>query len=147
MNDTGAQRNILAPDCQGGRTMKGPRIVGLATFALVVSGDVETNPDFPPSRAFYKFLKSQSQELRSSQESQPVCTKHVHGFGEVSRVAGSLELRFNHHRRTAQSPFLPAPSSRFGSGPHSPAARQDDVPPPWTFPPYCLRRFDDEIAL
>jgi hypothetical protein len=38
-------------------------------------------------------LKPQTQERRSSQESQPVCTKHVHGFSEVTRVAGSLDLR------------------------------------------------------
>ena len=96
--------------------MKGPRIVGLATFALVVSGDVETNPDFPPSRAFYKFLKSQSQERRYSQESQPVCTKHVHGFGEVSRVAGSLNLRKPPSTNSSIS-VAPCTSSRFGSGP------------------------------
>ena len=39
------------------------------------------------------------------------------------------------------------PRSAFGSGPHSPAARQDGVPPYCTFPLCCLRRFDDEIAL
>ena len=42
---------------------------------------------------FYKLLKPQKQEAPHSQESQPVCTKHVHGFGEVSGVAGSLDLR------------------------------------------------------
>ena len=35
--------------------------------------------------------------------------------------------------------FLPEPSSRLAD-PRSSAARQEDVPPSCTFPPYCLRR-------
>ena len=35
------------------------------------------------------------------------------------------------------------PRSRSSSGPRSPAARQDDVPPSCTFPLCCLRRSED----
>ena len=49
-------------------------------------------PVFSASISF-KLVKAQSHEPPCSQESQAVCTKHVHGFGEVSMVAGSVDLR------------------------------------------------------
>jgi hypothetical protein len=69
---------------------------------------------------------------------RPACTRIRRGF------QGRWFTRFalNHHRRTAQSPFLLHPRPAL-----APAARQDDVPPSCTFPLCCLRRFDDEIAL
>jgi hypothetical protein len=40
----------------------------------------QSNPDSPPSNVCYKLLKPQLQESSHSHESQPVCTKYVHGL-------------------------------------------------------------------
>jgi hypothetical protein len=40
----------------------------------------------PPSPVSYKLLKPQTQGSPYSQESQAVCTKHVHGIGQSFSV-------------------------------------------------------------
>ena len=57
----------------------------------------------------YKLLKRRSQEPPCSQESQAVCTKHVHGCGDGFQGSWFTGLALNHDRRIAQPPFLPAP--------------------------------------
>jgi hypothetical protein len=57
-----------------------------------------SNPYFPPSSVLYKLLKPQSQEPHCSQESQAVCTKHVH---ELKVENGALASRRRLARRTA----------------------------------------------
>lgn len=52
---------------------------------------MDSNPDFPPSRAFYKLLKRQSQEAPCSQESQAVCTKHVRESSGIRLVIQPLD--------------------------------------------------------
>src|SRR5262252_6369492 len=42
MSNAGAEGNVIAPNCQGGRSIKSPWIVHLAMFAMAVFGGVET---------------------------------------------------------------------------------------------------------
>ena len=49
-------------------------------------GQRESNPYLPPSRVSRKVLKPQSPERPCSQESQPVCRRHVHGVAEQFSV-------------------------------------------------------------
>ena len=49
---------------------------------------LESNPDLPPSSISYNLLKLRSQEEPCSQESQTVCTNHVHGFGQRFQSSG-----------------------------------------------------------
>jgi hypothetical protein len=62
------------------------RRLGVIRFSSKV-GQRESNPYLPPSRISCKVLKPQSQERPCSQESQPVCRKHLHGVAEQFSVS------------------------------------------------------------